>query len=242
MCCRDGQTEALPVRAPSSNRNRGRASHAAALPARCCPRHAAQKKERRRIGVHAHWACFPSPSSLQRRASSPSRQCRSPWSCSSYCPRLFQLLYLAGKQRLCQEELVLKIKDLAGWGGDRCKASRRQCVAVCHNGSKAMGMTLLGASFSRSTAERGKIFFLEKDTRPVTKDSLKKFSRENCLRSGYREPGRANSHYSFADVQSIWRGWRGSNPRPLASEANTLSTELQPRGGNGEEACRIPFF
>jgi hypothetical protein len=27
---------------------------------------------------------------------------------------------------------------------------------------------------------------------------------------------------------SGWRGWRGSNPRPLASEANTLSTELQP--------------
>ena len=27
---------------------------------------------------------------------------------------------------------------------------------------------------------------------------------------------------------SFWRGWRGSNPRPLASEANTLSTELQP--------------
>ena len=25
-----------------------------------------------------------------------------------------------------------------------------------------------------------------------------------------------------------WCGWRGSNPRPLASEANTLSTELQP--------------
>ncbi len=24
-----------------------------------------------------------------------------------------------------------------------------------------------------------------------------------------------------------WRDWRGSNPRPLASEANTLSTELQ---------------
>jgi hypothetical protein len=21
----------------------------------------------------------------------------------------------------------------------------------------------------------------------------------------------------------VWRGWRGSNPRPLASEANTLS-------------------
>jgi hypothetical protein len=28
-----------------------------------------------------------------------------------------------------------------------------------------------------------------------------------------------------------WCGWRGSNPRPLASEANTLSTELQPRRG-----------
>src|SRR5574337_579126 len=28
-----------------------------------------------------------------------------------------------------------------------------------------------------------------------------------------------------------WRGWRGSNPLPLASEANTLSTELQPRLG-----------
>jgi hypothetical protein len=26
-----------------------------------------------------------------------------------------------------------------------------------------------------------------------------------------------------------WRGWLGSNQRPLASEANTLSTELQPR-------------
>ena len=26
----------------------------------------------------------------------------------------------------------------------------------------------------------------------------------------------------------MWCGWRGSNPRPLASEANTLSTELQP--------------
>jgi transcriptional regulator with XRE-family HTH domain len=27
----------------------------------------------------------------------------------------------------------------------------------------------------------------------------------------------------------VWCGWRGSNPRPLASEANTLSTELQPQ-------------
>ena len=25
-----------------------------------------------------------------------------------------------------------------------------------------------------------------------------------------------------------WCGWRGSNPRPSASEADTLSTELQP--------------
>ena len=29
-----------------------------------------------------------------------------------------------------------------------------------------------------------------------------------------------------------WCGWRGSNPRPLASEANTLSTELQPQRCN----------
>lgn len=29
-------------------------------------------------------------------------------------------------------------------------------------------------------------------------------------------------------LEFVWRGWRGSNPRPLASEANTLSTELQP--------------
>ncbi len=28
----------------------------------------------------------------------------------------------------------------------------------------------------------------------------------------------------------FWRGWRGSNPRPSASEADTLSTELQPLG------------
>ena len=32
-----------------------------------------------------------------------------------------------------------------------------------------------------------------------------------------------------ADFADIWCGWRGSNPRPLASEANTLSTELQPQ-------------
>ena len=34
----------------------------------------------------------------------------------------------------------------------------------------------------------------------------------------------------FKRIFGIWCGWRGSNPRPLASEANTLSTELQPHG------------
>lgn len=29
-----------------------------------------------------------------------------------------------------------------------------------------------------------------------------------------------------------WCGWRGSNPRPTASEAVTLSTELQPQSGD----------
>ena len=28
----------------------------------------------------------------------------------------------------------------------------------------------------------------------------------------------------------VWRGWRGSNPRPLGPQPNALSTELQPRG------------
>jgi hypothetical protein len=35
------------------------------------------------------------------------------------------------------------------------------------------------------------------------------------------------------DNPLIWRGWRGSNTRPLASETNTLSTELQPHLGAG---------
>ena len=45
-----------------------------------------------------------------------------------------------------------------------------------------------------------------------------------------------------------WCGWRGSNPRPLTSEANTLSTELQPQlaariVGGFEEAPRYnPAF
>ena len=40
-----------------------------------------------------------------------------------------------------------------------------------------------------------------------------------------------------------WRGWRESNPRPLASEANTLSTELQPHvfvGMGYINLCRTP--
>src|SRR3569832_557576 len=56
---------------------------------------------------------------------------------------------------------------------------------------------------------------------------------ESLAGSGFR------ATYGFA---GRWRGWRGSNPRPLASEANTLSTELQPLGGNTEEGCSIPFF
>ena len=37
-------------------------------------------------------------------------------------------------------------------------------------------------------------------------------------------------HLQINNLQEIyWCGWRGSNPRPLASEANTLSTELQPQ-------------
>ena len=33
-------------------------------------------------------------------------------------------------------------------------------------------------------------------------------------------------------ARDYWCGWLESNQRPLASEANTLSTELQPRRGN----------
>ena len=58
-----------------------------------------------------------------------------------------------------------------------------------------------------------------------------------------RAPLRTISNYSTTFLQRLttrrarscactkkkaWCGWRGSNPRPLASEANTLSTELQP--------------
>jgi hypothetical protein len=39
----------------------------------------------------------------------------------------------------------------------------------------------------------------------------------------------ANDGGGVARDDGNWCGWRGSNPRPLASEANTLSTELQPQ-------------
>ena len=41
-------------------------------------------------------------------------------------------------------------------------------------------------------------------------------------------------HWSVMTAEKAmgrWRGWLGSNQRPLASEANTLSTELQPHVG-----------
>ena len=44
----------------------------------------------------------------------------------------------------------------------------------------------------------------------------------------WSEPREGGSLLEQALKKSGWRGWRGSNPRPLASEANTLSTELQP--------------
>ncbi len=37
------------------------------------------------------------------------------------------------------------------------------------------------------------------------------------------------NHQITEQTVRYWCGWRGSNPRPLASEANTLSTELQPQ-------------
>ena len=45
----------------------------------------------------------------------------------------------------------------------------------------------------------------------------------------------------------MWCGWRGSNPRPLASEANTLSTELQPQrsrilSGQSDAAARLGWL
>ena len=45
-------------------------------------------------------------------------------------------------------------------------------------------------------------------------------ARAPALRLGQARGGRREG--------KRWCGWRGSNPRPLASEANTLSTELQP--------------
>lgn len=47
------------------------------------------------------------------------------------------------------------------------------------------------------------------------------------------------SHRMCAGTRSkckAWCGWRGSNPRPSASEADTLSTELQPQPGGFYQA------
>ena len=50
------------------------------------------------------------------------------------------------------------------------------------------------------------------------------------LRRVYRSLYRLMQQGARARCRALnhWCGWRGSNPRPLASEANTLSTELQP--------------
>jgi hypothetical protein len=51
-----------------------------------------------------------------------------------------------------------------------------------------------------------------------------------------------SGHTGASRKYGIWRGWRGSNPRPLASEANTLSTELQPRRyGRGLQDTVFPL-
>jgi hypothetical protein len=39
-----------------------------------------------------------------------------------------------------------------------------------------------------------------------------------------------------------WRGWRGSNPRPSASEADTLSTELQPQTPTGRIKIKTAVY
>ena len=41
--------------------------------------------------------------------------------------------------------------------------------------------------------------------------------------------GKLGQRPPWGAVWREWRGWQESNLRPLASEANTLSTELQPR-------------
>jgi hypothetical protein len=45
---------------------------------------------------------------------------------------------------------------------------------------------------------------------------------------GMPYPQRKRKSNTKSTGYKSWCGWRGSNPRPLASEANTLSTELQP--------------
>jgi hypothetical protein len=60
-------------------------------------------------------------------------------------------------------------------------------------------------------------------------DSQRQTSRE-AARGEVDDSQRQTSREAARGVGfKKWCGWRGSNPRPLASEANTLSTELQPQ-------------
>ena len=61
-------------------------------------------------------------------------------------------------------------------------------------------------------------------TRLVTKEL---WSQQKRHRKGWRN--------------RIWRGWQESNLRPLASEANTLSTELQPLLSGPHSISPAPF-
>jgi hypothetical protein len=56
------------------------------------------------------------------------------------------------------------------------------------------------------------------------------------------EPTMKIAENSGLGRQDGWRGWLGSNQRPLASEANTLSTELQPRGREGKADPKDTVF
>jgi hypothetical protein len=57
--------------------------------------------------------------------------------------------------------------------------------------------------------------------------------------SGFEWIAKKQNHKNpFENQQLKWCGWRGATPRPLASEANTLSTELQPQ----TEGCIVGGF
>jgi hypothetical protein len=72
---------------------------------------------------------------------------------------------------------------------------------------------------------------------------VSRFCHARMLREGTDGTSMARKLLSVrGGSEDNWCGWRGSNPRPLASEANTLSTELQPRWGISEEMRRIQFF